>query len=261
MSLKEEYKLIEFKNPEFENLIRYLFTRQTSTYLLSFGRRETGKTNDGFVIMEILKKWKICNNFATNVKIHNTPFQIDHIDNMNDLTYWCETIPGTKFYMCDEFGKAFKRRAPMSKLTLELLDKFQILRKYKLHFHGITIIPELIDSMGLNPQFLDGYFQKTDFKNYHYGYYKDLIEPCVLELYDHPKTTINFDTWDIAPFTLRPKLDKTPLFKDRDLKLLYLFAIENKTYRKLGVHPQEMQRIIKKFIKENLAKHDHTSHN
>ena len=95
---------LEQLNSEFIDIIKHLFVRGTSAFLIIFGRRETGKTDFSLLIAEILHERSIIEHFATNIKIYNPPFPIQHITNLDDLRLWAKDTPGKKLFIFDEFG-------------------------------------------------------------------------------------------------------------------------------------------------------------
>lgn len=239
------------------DLILHVFTRQISAFIVLFGRRGAGKTDLGLFIMEALKNLGEFDHCATNVFIKEAPFQIESISNLDDLRFWCKNNHGRKLYLFDEIGKGLKRRSPMSNLNIELINDFQILRKYKLSIAATTINADFIDRAVLGPEILDGYFIKESWKNPKLASYVDYLEDFTLSFNDIPATLIKYDTFDSAPFKRHGEKQK-PQFKDKDLEVLYE-AVNGKTCRELGIHQQQLTRIWKKFVKEVLER-DVTSH-
>jgi len=242
---------------ELINFIGYLFKRGTSAFLTVFGRRETGKTNFALLIAEIVHFLGIIKNFATNIKIYSSPFEIQHITNLYDLEQWCIQTRGKKLFIFDEFGKAMRRRTPMASLNLKLIDKFQVLRKYKLSIIACTTDPKYVDNAALGEDILDGAFLKIDYKNPEIAIYKDLLEGFQKNIVEIPPTSISYDTWDVAPFTEKPPLRK-PIFKNRDLEILWEWS-HGKTYKDLGLHRMQLNRLLRKFVKRTLESQCHRS--
>jgi hypothetical protein len=214
---------------------------------MGFGRRGAGKTDFMLLIMEILNNAEIIKSFATNVKVYESPFPIEHITNMPDLEAWAQTTPGKKLFGLDEMGKAARRRTPMAKLNIELIDNLQILRKYKLSLIGLAPADKYIDAASLGSDVLDGYFIKPYFKNPKVGLYIDLIESFRKSLSDIPPTSIRFDTWDVAPFTLLGKKQK-PIFSDADKNLLWDWS-HGRTWSSLGINRESASLKLKKFVR------------
>lgn len=240
------------------NLIRHIFNRQTSTFLAILGRRESGKTDFSFLMCEILYALGIIKYFASNTKVHDSPFPIERITNLPDLEDWASSTSGKKLFILDEAGKSLRRRTPMSKLNIELLDNLQILRKYKLSIIMIAPHEKYVDSAALGSDVLDGVFIKPYFRSPKVGIYNDGLENIKLTITNIPKTNVNFDTWDVAPFKATRKAEK-PKFQDTQLDILWKWS-HGDTYKSLNLHPQEINRLARKFIRESLESQVHNSH-
>jgi len=246
---------------EFEKEILRLF-RRLSVCILIMGRRDSGKTDTSFLIAEILAKHNRVKYFATNVKVTESPFQIDHITNLEDLRFWCKNLPGRKLFIFDEAGKSLRRRTPMSSLNIKLLDQLQILRKFKLSLILIAPDPKYIDTAALGSDILDAIIIKNPYQledieaGRKVALYEDLFGERVIEFHDFPPTNVRFDTWDVAPFTEKAPT-ATPKFKDRDLQILWEWS-HGKTAKELGLHFMQINRLVRKFIKEVMERE--TSH-
>jgi len=249
---------VQVLNEKFIDLITSLFTRGTSAFLIIFGRRETGKTDFSLLIAEILFQKSVIENFASNIKIYNSPFPIKHITNLDDLRLWTGDTVGKKLFIIDEFGKAMRRRTPMSSLNIKLIDEFQTLRKFKLSTIAVTVDEKYIDSTALGSDILDGIFIKPNYKNPKVAIYLDTLESFRKRINDIPRTSVDFDTWDVAPFKEHRESTK-PAFKDRDLNVLWDWS-QGKTVKALGLHPMEINRLLRKFVKECLETDYHASH-
>jgi len=235
-----------------QKLIKYLFTRGTSAFLIIFGRRNTGKTDFSLLISEIVNNHGIIKQFSTNIKIYNSQFDIMHITNLEDLTSWAKNTEGKKLFIFDEFGKAMRRRSPMSSLNIELIDNFQILRKYKLSIIAITINEKYCDNAALGDDVLDGVFVKPFYKNQKIAYYSDLLEFFSKTITNIPRTSIQFDTWDVAPFKKDSPVIK-PKFKEEHLNVLWEWS-HGKTARELGLSRMQIHRLSTKYVKEVLER-------
>ena len=247
-------------SPKFLNLIKYLWRRgvsKDSVFVIIFGRRGTGKTDFSLLLCEILYNLGIIQHFATNIKIYDSPFPIEHINNLDDLTLWAETHTGRKMFILDEAGRSMARRTPMSKINVEILKKLQIIRKYKLSLQFVTPNEAYIDSATLGSDILDGVFRKPNFRNQKILLYLDNLEGFRVRYCGIPSTSIKFDTWDSADFTLK-RIILNPLFSDQDHALLWRWA-NGETLKEIGVHPEAFRRITRKFLKEHL-KMDITLH-
>jgi len=250
--------LVQLK-PAFTSFITRLFTRGTSAFLIILGRRETGKTDFALLIAEILYNAGIIKNVATNIKIYKSPFPITHIDNLDDLRFWCKDTRGKKLFLFDEYGKVMRRRTPMSRLNIKLIDDLQVLRKFKLSTVAITVNEKYIDNAVLGTDILDGYFFKPNYKNPKLALYFDYLENHTQTLTGIPRTSIAFDTWDVAAFKEHGIVVK-PEFKEKDIDILWDWS-HGLTYKDLNVHPMKINRLTKKFVKEVLERQVHSSRN
>jgi len=236
--------------------IRYLFNRQTSSFLTVLGRRETGKTNWSLVILEILHYYLGFKHFSTNIDIINDQgIGIRPINNLDALTDWCKTNKGRKLFVFDEIGRTVKRRSPMSSLNVKLIGELQILRKYKLSIIACTIDEKYVDNAILGTDILDGSFLKPyifdqPIKNQRIALYHDLLKKLDKTIYAIPATSIEFDTWGTAVFTEHGPLEK-PKFKDIDLSRLWDWS-QGKTIKELELSRTQFHRILKKYITETL---------
>lgn len=243
--------------PEFTDLIKKLFSRGTSSFLIIFGRRETGKTDMALFIAEILYEQGLVKEFATNIKIYESPFPFKHITNLDDLRLWSSDTVGRKLFLFDEYGKAFRRRSPMSSLNVKLIDDLQILRKHKLSTIAMTVDEKYVDNNSLGSDMLDGIFIKFDYNNPKVALYHDLLEDFQKRIIGIPRTSIRFDTWDVAPFREHGENQK-PAFKDADIAKLWELT-HGKTGDDLGLHGQQVSRLWRKYVKEMLER-DYTTY-
>jgi len=145
----------------------------------------------------------------------------------------------------------------MSSLNIKLLDDLQILRKYKLSLILIAPHEKYIDNATLGSDVLDARIIKNPW-NPKIALYVDYFRSTPIEFYDVPRTSVKFDTWDVAPFTEHGPKQK-PKFKDRDLEILWDWS-HGATVKDLGLHPQQINRLCRKFIREVLEREHHTSH-
>lgn len=160
------------------------------------------------------------------------------------------TSKDKKLFIFDEIGKAMKRRRPMASLNIKLIDQFHVLRKYKLSTVATTISEKYVDTAILGSDILDGYFRKPSFRNRKLAYYVDYLEPFEKTIIGLPSTSIDFDTWDSAPFQEHGKQRK-PHFKDKDLNVLWEWS-HGATYKEVGLHRMEINRLVRKFIRSTL---------
>lgn len=207
--------------------------------------------------MEILNHYRVIKHFATNIKIESSPFLIESISDLDTLKTWAHEKKGPKLYVFDEVGRGLRRRSPMTSLNIKVIDEFQTLRKPKLSFIAITIDPQYVDNAILGEHILDGSWIKPVWKEPRLALYRDLLEDINKRFRDIPKTSIGFDTFSTARFTehgptLKPKI------KDSDKSLLWDWS-HGKTSKEVGLHPMQLNRLTRKYVKESLEQEYHAS--
>lgn len=254
--LNQFFDLIEGKrydiSPDLITCIRKLFTAQDSTFGLILGKRGTGKTDKALLITEILKTLGIVRHVATNTKIYSSPFPIQHIDNLQDLDYWGANNKGRKVFVFDEIADAMSRRRPMAHMTVELIKKFNKLRKHKLSIVGTTISESVLDSSATDQDLIDFVFNCVWFPKGHsqarkIAHYNNLLTGESITWEGFPRTSVDFDSWDSSPFTETPSISKQQ-FKDEDMKIVYEWA-NGKTAKQLDLHPMQLNRKTRKIMK------------
>ena len=238
---------LEQTTNNFQTFIHHLFNRQISSFFIVFGRRQSGKTDFALLIAETLFALDLIKHIATNIKTSSDIVPIEHIISLDILKAWCKEKRGRKLFIFDEVGKALRRRTPMSSLNVKLIDELQILRKYKLSILALTPNEKYIDRVALGTDVLDGVFLKTSFSNPKVGIYRDFLDGSRKNLNNIPKTSIDFDTWDVAPFT--EFSTNTPNFKDKDLRLLWKW-LHGAKISDLGIQHIQLHRIQRKILKE-----------
>lgn len=251
---RQEQKSLEL---DLDELIVSTFERGT-TVVFIYGRRNSGKTDFSLLIAEILYDNQVLKHIATNITITQSHFPTEYITSLEDLESWCKNNRGNKLFILDEAGKTIRRRSPMSKLNIEMLDQLQVLRHYSLNFILVAPAEKYIDNAALGSDILDITVNKFDFKTPKVALWVDHMEEQEILLRDIPRTSVGFDTLSVATFQ-KNSPRKMPRFKDKDMENLWLWS-HGSTQKALGVHPQYFQRILKKFVKEIMEKDDHASH-
>lgn len=247
------------KPTTFEQLFIEVFQRTTSSCLAILGRRQTGKTDLSLRIAEVLSKYDVILHFCSNIKIYKSSFTIENVTNLEDLESWCKNRAGKKLFIFDEAGKSLRRRTPMSRLNIRLLDNLQILRKYKLNIIIIAPDSKYLDRSVLGSDVLDAVILKRNFSNPKRALFQDLQRDNQVSLSNIQRTSISFDTWDIAPFVEKSSSSKAPMFPDKDKLMLWEWA-NGKRASDIGLDRTQIRRINKKFLLEVLTKERDEGH-
>lgn len=239
-----------------ENLILRALKKPTIFFI--DGKRGSGKTDLALLVAEIGSHYGVIGNTASNIKVFKTEIRnYEHITNLEDLTQWCQNREGRKLFILDEAGKAVRRRTPMSKLNIEVLDNIQILRKYKLSIAFIAPGNTFVDSAIFGTDVLDIIISKLNNENPKVGVWRNLVTEEEVFFTDIPRAASQFDTYDIAPFTKNNPNQKSR-FTDENLSLLWEWA-NGATYKSLGVHNMEINRKLRRFVKTTLEKELHST--
>ena len=67
-----------------------------------------------------------------------------------------------------------------------------------------------------------------------------------------PKTIISFDPYDIADFKLTRPKNVPSAIQDEDMRILWEWSVLKKSVRELGIHPMQLNRKVRKFVKQML---------
>jgi hypothetical protein len=135
----------------------------------------------------------------------------------------------------------------MSNKSVSIIEVFPEISKARAVVIVVCQDREIIDSDLRRRQWVKAVFEKINKKM------AKVISPLLPEirvLRHIPKTTIKFDPYLIAPFTLIPLKSKT--FKDADMEKLNQWA-NGKPWRELFKHPQECNRFVRSACKKLLS--------
>jgi len=219
---------LEELDPSFVSLVKRLFKVPASIVLIT-GRMDSGKTDFALLLSEILLETRIIREVGTNIKVEDPRFT--RITSVPALKSWLLHSPGPKLFILDEAGCHIDSRRPMAKINKELRNCAFLLRKYRSKMMLISQRGEDVESTFRAPDIWLATFKKTSKKTA--ICVSDLWEePVIIE--DVPKTSIKYDTYDIAPFSLEAQED----FLDaQNLRKLYpvtwRFAMEDKSFEKI----------------------------
>lgn len=233
---------------ELEKLIVNIFSKGSIVTFIS-GRRNTGKTDLSLLISEILYDYGVMKYLSTNIKVTESDIPIGFIDNLQDLEFWCRDNRGKKLFVLDEAGKSFRRRSPLSKINIELIDNLQVLRHYSLSLLFIAPAGRYIDKTLFGTDILDLSIEKYNLKNA--LWFNHLVEESFM-ITDIPQSRVKFDTYNISTFK-RIGTNALPQFKDKDLENLWMWS-NGTTIKDLGIERMTFHRILKKFIKESMER-------
>jgi len=213
--------------------------------ILIVGGWKVGKTDFSLLIAEILLKLNLVDKVASNIETLDP--RITFISDLVTIKKWLHRDRSTKLYILDEANTHLIRRRAMSRKNVEAIQILPEVSKA----HGRLIVvghdQEGMDSEFTNSVYLRGVFEKHSKKSA--KLISDRIED-IWEFYGLPRTTIKFDPYLIAPFTIKPKAER--VFKDEDYQKLYRW-INGENNRELGFdHSMKFNRWMKRVVKSLL---------
>ena len=226
-----------------EKVICKLFSYSAPIIFIT-GRFGFGKTDFSLLIAEILLKNGIIKKFASNIKVfdsQNIPYT--YITNLVTLKEWLYPKRISKLFILDEAGINVDRRNPLGKLNRQIRYLGFLLRKFRGKLIFISQRSKDIESTFADTDIWLATFKKTS-KTEALLVSNIYDEPFYLS--DIPRTSIKFDTYDIAPFTTEPKYDELEA-QSFERKILYEW-LECGSYGKVakarGLFTQQVKRII-----------------
>jgi len=171
------------------------------------GRMGKGKTNFCLLLCELalINRW--VKHVATNIKVEDSRFL--RITSFAELDNWLKANSQKKLFAFDEASSNISRRTPLAKLNRQIIDLAFKLRKYRAYLIVVAVSRQLVDStFEAVPDLVLGEFKKIS-KN-KAVLFSPIFDDAIM-LLNIPSTTVKFDTYDVAPFTLTPPEDQQPL--------------------------------------------------
>jgi len=236
-------------NNDFDFCLKKMFDLPSSMVLI-IGDWKTGKTDFALLIAERLLELGIVTKVASNIQTKDP--RITFISDLPTLKAWLHADRTRKLYIFDEAGMHLHRRRSMSRKNIAFMTILPEISKAHARMICILQNPESIDKELLSPVWCKGLIIKEN--KYKAKFISELFPPDrkVFEFYPVPKTNIPFDPYAIAPFKLSAPKQIPEFIKDEELKILWEWSVNNKSIHQLGLHPMQMNRIVKKFVKRIL---------
>lgn len=167
---------------------------KTSRTLDKVGVLGKGKTDFSLYLAEKCLENGLVDYVASNIRVNHPAF--DYLTDSEQLREWLEKTKGRKLFILDEAGIHLVSRRPLKAINVEMIKLATLLRKFRCKWILVAPRYEEIDR-GLRFEFCVGIFEKLSKKEA--MVYSPLITEPV-KIIDIPKTSIPFDTRDIAPF-------------------------------------------------------------
>jgi hypothetical protein len=144
--------------------------------------------------------------FASNMKTEKG----QRITSLEEVKVWHRNQIGHKLYILDEAGINDDARSPFSKLNRQIRHEIFIARKFYVHW--IFVLQEIKDIDTWKSSNLTGLLLKK--KASLDGHFKGILEfkwfADQIHVNDFPRTSLYFDTLDVAPFTLEKQAEDIP---------------------------------------------------
>jgi hypothetical protein len=239
-------------------IAKRFFTQWKYPVMVIYGNPETGKTDTALLLTEIGLNEGVLDYFASNIQTYGHG---ERITSLEEVEYWFAHQIGRKCYILDEAGIHDDTRSPLSKLNVQIRHKVFIIRKFKGHI--IFVLQELEDIDKWKHSELTGMIIKKSVYGNEFNalikakWYTDLIS-----VRDLPKTTIPYDTLDIAPFTLERQItDAEVELKGLHAKVAYLYAqgknmtviakqLKDETGKEWAT--MQIKRLLQQYIRQTL---------
>jgi len=238
-------------DPGFLDAIQRMF-RGTAVVIIS-GIWQSGKTDIALLIALLLKRMGVVQRIATNIEVEHP--DIEYIYSIAELRKWLKSDSSEKIYILDEAGEHAFLRDAATKLNKALGKLMPQLSKGHGRIVLVTQTPELMDYILQLKTWVRGRIYKPSDVNLGEtrimsdrvpGGVMDCQVPSVRKVFG-----VNFNRYGSAPLVLEEENEKQVEFKDEDLNTLQRWAA-GESYKTLGMHPQEMNRLLRKIAKKYL---------
>jgi len=213
------------------------------------GRMGRGKTDFGLLISELALFFGWVKHVATNIKVFDERFT--HITSYAELMSWMKLNMQKKLFTFDEASSNIPRRNPQAPLNKKITDIAIKLRKYRGHLIFIAVSQQLVDSIfEYIPDLVLGEFYKLNettavFKSQIFG------DPIIVR--NIPPTTVKFDTYDIAPFTVMPSTEGLQWMCCKVAKRYAEVRNLSKVANEFGILREQAKRLLIKHIQHTLG--------
>ena len=238
----------------FREVISTIFGTMGVVILTGRPSWKSGKTDFALLITECLLKWGVVKKAASNIRTEDE--RVKFIDNLIDLKRWLFADKERKIFILDEATSHLARRRAMTRQNITALSIIPEISKARAVLLLVTHSLQAIDQAFLSKNWCRAVIfkltskplnkERTRFKVHQAIIVSDLIPGGEAYFDEIPPTSIKFDPYEIAPFTLTPAKRK---FRSAELQALWNWAVEGQTWREQGLHQEQARRILRRFIR------------
>ena len=152
------------------------------------------------------------------------------------------------FYFGSEMGNWAPRDMPW--LNVAFIRELQLVRKYGLSFLSDAI--ERVDSRILNPSHFHGYFEKINKSRPDLAIYHDWYNGRKTRLKGIPRTSIGFDTFYSATFSMTPLVSEEAIVPLNPQHKIVREYLKFGSWKKADIHPQEGKRATREVLEYHM---------
>ena len=229
------------------SLVKKIFSkRKQSVWVLTSGRKQSGKTNFTLRLMELIEEEGLDNGFGSNVESLKAPFDVEFIQDFQTLKKRCQMLNpnpekhGIKrfFFFGSEMGKWLPRDQPHR--NIKFIEELQLVRKYGLNWLGDGI--DRIDRRVINKTHFDGEFRKLSITRPDIAAYHNYQTGRVMIIEGIRPTKLKYDTWESCNFYMEPPTEENSIFLNPDHQIVKEYIDAGFSISKTGRHSQEVKR-------------------
>jgi hypothetical protein len=251
--------------PTYSKGLASIITRFLSQYkypvCVIYGNPDTGKSDTACLIAEIGLNEGFLDYFASNMSTYGRG---EKITSLEDVNYWFQHQNGKKLFILDEAGIHDDTRSPLSGLTRKIRHSVFLVRKFSGHWVFILQDVKDLDTWKDSP--LTGMIiKKKRFGDDFAAVIQTKLYNDQITVNDFPKATLQFDTLDVAPFTLDREIsDADVALKGIPSQVAYLygttgnFSVICKTLKEQtgkDWKPMQVKRALQQYVKQTLRMH------
>ena len=232
-----------------EKIICNLF-KYPAPIVFIIGRYDFGKTDFSLRISETLLKNNVVHKVGTNIKVKDNP-SFHYITNVPRLKRWLGQDRSKKLFILDEAGIHVDTRNPMGRINREIRHLGFIIRKFRGKLIFVSQRAKDIETTFRDTDIWLATFRKLS-KKRALLYSNVHVVPIVIE--DIPRTTIKYDTYDVALFGSEAT-DFEPETQEQAMVKAWLDSANfRKVARQFNIpHTAQAKRIIVNELKSMLG--------